>query len=267
MALAAGIVMLAGCATTSDEANGANDPYEDFNRAMFDFNDKLDKGIFKPIAKAYSDNIPAPVRKMVHNALNYLRTPLILANDILQGDLDRAGNTVSRFVTNGVAGFAGTVDTAADLGVPFHSEDFGQTLAVWGAGEGPYLVLPFFGPTNFRDGFGTIVDSVVDPINVYVDSRSVSFPRTGMNAVDKRADLLDTLDDLERTSLDYYAAIRSLYRQRRNDEIKNGSTDDPVPIPNISFEEVEKKPGGSGMTSSIGAKKDGASGKPQTGAK
>lgn len=237
-----GALALSGCATTDDD--GTNDPYEDVNRAIFEFNNKLDNAVFEPVAESYVENVPEGLRQVVHDALRYLKTPVILANDLLQGDIDRAGNTLSRFVTNTTAGFAGMVDTASKTGVPYHDEDLGQTLAVWGVGEGPYLMIPILGPMTVRDGIGKIGDSFIDPVGE-IDQTSFEWSQRVMDGVDTRAGLLDTLDDLERTSLDYYAAIRSLYRQKRNDEISNGKGDSPVPVPNISFDdEDEKKEGG-----------------------
>lgn len=235
-AAALGVALLGGCAATDPE--GTNDPVEGLNRKFFDFNNSLDNNIFEPVSRGYVDYVPEPSRRVVHNLLNFLRTPAIFANAVLQGNVDRAGLTLSRFITNGTIGVAGMVDVAGNSGVPYHEEDFGQTLAVWGLGEGPYLMVPLFGPTNIRDGAGTLVDSFLDPMGLFVTTSFVEgLARTGANALDKRSDLLDTLDDLERTSLDYYAAIRSLYRQRRNDLISNGASDKPVPIPNISLEE------------------------------
>jgi phospholipid-binding lipoprotein MlaA len=233
--LFAGVLLLGGCAATKG-ADDVNDPFETVNRAIFDFNLELDRAILRPAARTYADNVPERIRRMVHAAINFIRTPIILANDILQGDVDRAGITMARTMTNLVLGFGGTVDAASEMGVEFHDEDFGQTLAIWGAEEGPYLVLPLLGPSNPRDAIGTGVDSFGDPMNFFAEEAAVSLPRTGASAVDARSRNLDTLEDLERTSLDFYAAVRSLYRQRRKDEIKNGESQDPVPIPAISFE-------------------------------
>ena len=166
---------------------------------------------------------------------------MIFLNNVLQGNLDGAGNTISRFLVNGITGFAGTADIAADSGVPHVKEDFGQTLAVWGFGEGPYIMMPILGPMNVRDGIGKFVDSFFDPFSTVVNEPAADWTRRVLAGVDTRANLLDVLDDLERTSLDYYAAIRSLYRQRRSDEITNGKGDAPLPVPNISFDsEVDK---------------------------
>ncbi len=237
-AAAIGAIILSGCATVDGDT--ANDPFEDVNRPIFEFNNKLDNTVFEPVAQAYVDNVPEVIRTIVHDTLKFLKTPMIFANNVLQGDIDRAGVTLSRFIVNGIVGFGGATDAASSMGVPYHEEDFGQTLAVWGMNEGPYLMIPVLGPTNIRDGIGTIVDSFLDPLSLEVDKVAINWPRKVASGVDRRADLLDTLDDLERTSLDYYPAIRSLYRQKRNDDINNGEGDSDVPIPNISFDEDEK---------------------------
>ena len=238
-----GFSLVSGCASVED--NSANDPFEEVNRTIFNFNNEIDKSVFEPVARAYVDNVPDTLRLAVHNAVNFLKTPMVFANNVLQGNLDGAGNTVSRLLVNGITGFGGTVDVAADSGVPFVKEDFGQTLAVWGVSEGPYLMIPILGPTNVRDGVGTLVDSFLDPLSTEVDKVAVDWPRRAADGIDTRSDLLDVLDDLERTSLDYYASIRSLYRQRRTDEITNSEGDAPVPVPNLSLvnEDDEKAAG------------------------
>lgn len=233
-----GALALTGCATADEDA--ANDPFENVNRSIFEFNNKFDNAVFEPVAQAYVDNVPEGIRRIVRDAIRYLKTPVIFVNDVLQGDIDRAGNTLSRFVTNTTIGFGGLVDTASATGAPYHSEDFGQTLAVWGVGEGPYIMIPLLGPMTLRDGFGKIGDSFIDPLDA-IDETVFDGAHRLLNGVDTRADLLDTLDNLERTSLDYYAAIRSLYRQKRNDEINNGEGDSPIPVPNFSFDdEIEQ---------------------------
>ncbi len=249
VALGIGALALTGCATS--ERDTANDPFESVNRSVFDFNNMLDNAVIEPVAEAYVDNVPEPVRQVVSDTLRYLKTPVIFANDVLQGDIDRAGNTLSRFVTNTTIGFAGMVDTASATGAPYHKEDFGQTLAVWGFGEGPYLMIPVLGPMTVRDGFGKIGDSFIDPLGE-VDEAAFDWSYKIVDGVDTRSDLLDTLDDLERTSLDYYAAIRSLYRQKRNDDISNGDGDSPVPVPNISFDDEDGKKEPSSSKSALG---------------
>lgn len=228
-----------------------NDPFENLNRAVFEFNLGFDRKILKPVAKGYRAVVPEPGRDMVKHFLNNLRSPIILANDILQGKPDRAGQTIHRFLFNTSLGLGGLFDLVGDpgangqgVGVAFHDEDFGQTLAVWGVGEGPYLVVPILGPAPPRDALGLAVDNVVfDPFNFFDVALLIGLGRTATRAVDERARHIESLDEIEETSIDFYATIRSLYRQRRNDEIRDGAAPPTIPIPTISleFEEDEAK--------------------------
>ena len=213
--------ILTGCASMNDEAR---DPLEPLNRHIFAVNQAVDVVIVRPLAVTYRDLVPDPIKTAVNNFLNYLKSPVILANDLMQGEWKRAGETVERFVNNTMT--LGLADIAAPR-VPFHDEDFGQTLAVWGAGDGPYLVLPLIGPSNPRDALGIVVDWFIDP--VYWTARNnrwdgLTYGRTAARVITARVDTLKITDDLERTSLDYYAALRDIYRQRRNDEIRNRAT-------------------------------------------
>jgi phospholipid-binding lipoprotein MlaA len=238
-------VMLSGCATAPDPGNPdalaeyrqINDPLEPMNRAIFAFNRAIDAAILKPLATLYREWTPKIFQEAVGNILANLRAPVVLANDVLQGEGQRAGQTLARFVVNSTLGFGGVMDVASEMGVPPHAEDFGQTLAVWGAPEGPYLMLPLFGPSNPRDAVGLVADFFTDPINWYAVNTGqefITYSRTGTTGVDARARHMKELDDLERTSLDFYAAIRSLYRQRRADEIRNGRGSSNTPAPGIS---------------------------------
>jgi len=236
-ALGLGAIVVSGCETIDATAN---DPLENMNRVIFDFNNELDNAIFEPVAEAYVEYLPDTIRTAVLDWLRHLKSPVIFANNLMQGDVNSAGNTLSRFVTNTVLGFGGIVDTANTSGVPFRDEDFGQTLAVWGVGDGPYLVIPVLGPMNMRDGAGKLLDTHMNPLGE-IDNTVFEWTHRGLDAVDTRAGFLDTLDDLERTSLDYYSAIRSLYRQKRQDDIINGESDAPVPVPNISYDDGDEK--------------------------
>lgn len=233
-ALSLGLLVVSGCETTDTVTN---DPFEDINRAIFKFNNTLDNAVIEPVAETYVEHVPEALRKAILNSLRNLKTPVILANNILQGDFNGAGTTLSRFVTNTFVGFGGMADVASKSGAPFRDEDFGQTLAVWGIDEGPYLVLPILGPMNVRDGAGKLADSHINPLGE-IDNTTFEWSHRGVDAVDTRAGLLGTLDDLERTSLDYYAAIRSLYRQKRLDDVMNGESD--APVPNISFDDEDE---------------------------
>jgi phospholipid-binding lipoprotein MlaA len=216
-----------------------NDPLEGVNRAVFEFNRVVDGLLIKPAAQIYRGVLPQQAQDSVRSFLRNLRTPAILVNDVLQGDMDRAGTTISRFLVNTTLGIGGLFDVAGDhLGIPFHDEDFGQTLAVWGVGEGPYLVLPILGPSNPRDVVGLASEWFLDPVNLYFTNKEdedwVPWVRAGLTGVDARARSLDALDQLERTSLDYYAAIRSLYRQNRDNQIRNNRSGDEPNAPSVS---------------------------------
>ncbi len=225
-------------ADDTSDVDVVNDPLESINRAIFEINLFIDGILIKPLALLYRDLVPPEVRTGVHNALANLRSPVTLVNDLLQGETDRAGATVKRFFVNSTVGLGGVLDVASDLGIESHREDFGQTLAVWGSGEGFYLVLPILGPSNPRDLLGLIADGFIDPFT-YVAPTEALVARTVVRGIDERETVIEPLDEIQQTSLDFYATLRSLYRQRRNDEIRNGRPAPVVPIPPISIEDYE----------------------------
>lgn len=237
--------LLAGCASVPDandpeavaEYKEINDPIEPINRVVFEFNRGLDTLVLRPVATFYKAMTPPPLQVYVNNFLNNLKTPVILLNDMLQGESDRAADTFARFAINTTVGVLGFGDPATDMGYARHSEDFGQTLGVWGAGDGPYLVLPVFGPSNPRDVVGKVVDVLTDPIWHYaqnMDREYIPNQRTVAEAVNFRAKNLEEINDLQNTSLDYYAAVRSLYRQVRTDAIRNGASPTNNGLPAMS---------------------------------
>jgi len=206
------------------------DPNEEENRKAFEFHQKLDKSLFKPLAKAYRDVVPEGGRKAIKNFLHNLETPTVLINDVLQGEQDRAGTTVNRFVINSTVGFLGFGDPATDLGYERHTEDFAQTLAVYGVESGPYSYSPIFGPTTERHTTGRVVDFLTHPLTWYFNDQdsAVGLTYGATRVVSTREDLLDALDDIEMDSTDYYVSIRSMYRQMRENQINNGLFgDDP----------------------------------------
>lgn len=214
-------------------ADDANDPFEGTNRFFFDVNQVLDDVLLRPVAVAYRWITPEFARDGVRNFMNNLNSPVIFTNDLLQGEGDRAGDTFLRFGINSTIGIGGLFDVAKELGHPYHDEDFGQTLAVWGVDEGPYFYFPLMGPSTARDFAGFVVDRGFDPLT-YVnwgddDLEYVPIARTVLNVIDLRARNIETLDDIERSSVDYYASIRSLYRQSRADAIRNGAPSPDLP--------------------------------------
>ncbi|MGA7673764.1 MAG: MlaA family lipoprotein [Rhizomicrobium sp.] len=229
-AIAAGLC-LSACSTPSPSALANNDPQEATNREIFDFNQKLDRWTLRPAAERYNNYVPGQVREAVHNTLTNLNLSVTFANDVLQGEPKRATQILSRFTVNSTLGVGGLFDVASRLGIPEHSEDFGQTLAVWGVGEGPYMVLPLLGPAPPRDTAGLVVDVFFDP-TIYIPIKQHILWMVGrqyFTLLDVRARNMETLDDIERNSLDFYAASRSLYRQYRANEIRNGEPDAPPP--------------------------------------
>jgi phospholipid-binding lipoprotein MlaA len=217
---------LAGCATTppSPEALAANDPYEQANRDMLKFNGKIDKYFVIPTVGVYFILVPEGGRRGVHNFLGNLSLPTIFVNDMLQGELSRAGKSMWRLVINSTVGVVGFFDPASKIGVPGHGEDFGQTLAVWGVAEGPYLVLPFFGPSNPRDATGLAVDAAMDPTNQIPFKQHIWWGagREYFTLLDLKGQTYQTIQGIQRSSVDYYSSLRSLYRQLRNEQIRNG---------------------------------------------
>ncbi len=252
----ASILALAGCATpppASDEEamaafKEANDPLEPLNRYLFEVNRGLDNLVLRPIAEVYRGALPDHARNSVRSLINNMETPNIFLHDILQGEIERASDSFGRLVTNTALGPLGLNDVAAgdnpkmpEAGIPFHNEDLGQTLAVWGMGSGPYLMLPVLGPSNVRDALGSAVNFYINPINYAVrqDNRFwFSATRQVVRTIDSRSRNIESFDEIERGAIDFYATVRSLYRQYRASEIANGRG--PAnPLPEMS-EELEE---------------------------
>jgi len=238
-----GIVLAASfataCATPPEnpealaEYEEINDPLEPMNREFFSWNRSLDTAIFKPLAEAYL-SLPEQARDGIHNMISNVRSPVNLANDVMQGDFDRAETTAKRFVVNSTFGVAGIFDVASDMGIgTSRSEDFGQTLGTWGSPTGPYIVVPILGPSSPRALAGKVADSFIDPWGYIFDSQGMELEymliRGGIEGIDERSNVITVLDDIEKSSLDFYATIRSLYRQRREASVNNGEVDPDVP--------------------------------------
>ena len=217
-----------------------NDPLESLNRSIFEVNEGLQDVLLRPIAKFYNANVNLTVRQGISNFLDNLSSPVIFANDLLQGEFKRALTTFGRAIINTTIGIVGFADVAAsEFGIERHSEDFGQTLAVYGMGEGFYLVLPIFGPSSPRDAIGKfVIDSYLDPLGLWLDNtdrQNIEYTLAGAEGLDEYAGIVDELNQVKKTSVDYYAAVRSLYRQKRKTEINNGSILELPPIPDLSY--------------------------------
>jgi phospholipid-binding lipoprotein MlaA len=223
---------------SSSSSDTAKECFEGFSRAMFKFNNGLDKAVFKPVAKGYRA-LPSPIRKGTGNAVDNLRSLLTLTNSILQGDFRKAGNTTARFAINTTVGILGILDPAERLGFKEEGkEDFGQTMGKWGVDSGCYFVLPVLGPTTTRDAIGLVGNTLLDPVyqithnseikNSIIGNDNYSehnyYYYRGTGAVDFRAKNIESFDSIEKNSIDLYASLKSLYLQDRNKKIQNSKT-------------------------------------------
>ena len=244
LALAQALVVLAlflaGCAgqpAKPGQVGEYDDPFENTNRSIFRFNQAVDRHVLVPVAKGYRAVFPEPARDSIHAFFRNLRGPIIFVNDVLQGEGNYAGDTFARFLLNTTLGIGGLIDVAGRIGVPYHEQDFGITFGVWGIGPGPYLVVPILGPSDPRDLMGSVAEDFGDPWNQLASDNGflyLTFVRGAVSGIDQRSRYLDTLADLERTSLDYYATLRSIYFQRRAALIRHEKTN--LPHPGLTLE-------------------------------
>ncbi len=231
--IVASLAAVAGCATKPGSmAEAYRDPYEKFNRKVYALNKGLDRYALLPGAKVYRAAVPAAARRGVAGGLANLDEPLSFANAGFQGKPKEASHTFARFLINTIFGVAGLVDVATDWGLPEQKEDFGQTFAVWGIPSGPYLMLPFFGPSTLREGVGLGLEQVLDPVP-YVRNRITRWhtintvEEFGLKALNLRSSLIDAgADSVLAGSLDEYATVRSAYLQRRQSLIYDGNPPD-----------------------------------------
>lgn len=223
-----------GCATTGTDPR---DPYEPFNRRMQKFNDNLDNYIFKPIAKGYKAVTPAVVDRGITNFFNNIGDISVFTNDFLQGKPKQGGADLIRFVANTTLGIGGLFDVATQWGLERHDEDFGQTLNTWGVPQGPYLVLPLFGPNTATSITSIPVDGwVLNPVSsVWLDAPEWQSSGSALNIIDLRADNLSATNIVDQASLDRYAFIRNAWFQRRNFLI----TDGQAPVDDIENEVLD----------------------------
>ena len=223
--------LLSACATVPPGKRDPRDPWEGMNRATYRFNDGLDRAFFKPVARGYRTVTPQFVRSGIGNFLDNLQYPVVMVNDVLQGKLGAFCSDTARLLVNTTLGIGGLFDPATPIGLDKNDRDFGQTLGKWGVKTGPYLMIPFLGPSDVRDAVGRVGDEYSDPRH-YVRDHWVSYGLWGLRAVDTRARLLDAEGALE-SAYDPYAFIRNAYLQHRDFKVTGGGTS--------SEEEQEKK--------------------------
>jgi phospholipid-binding lipoprotein MlaA len=213
---ATALLALAGCATTGGDER---DPWEPFNRSMYEFNDTVDRAVLKPVASAYRDYAPDPLRNGIRNFFGNLADLFIGVNNLLQGKVQEGLSDWGRFGINTVVGFFGLADVASDIGLEKHNEDFGQTFGRWGSASGPYLVWPFLGPSTARDSVGQVLDLYFDPVRSAGDA---AWPLALTRVTSVRADLLDASRLLEEAALDRYVFQRDAFLQRRRSLVYDG---------------------------------------------
>ncbi len=224
--MAALALLSSGCATRSPYQD-ASDPLEPVNRAIYSFNDYFDRGVARPVARGYVRVVPDFARTGVRNFFHNLLEPVTIVNAALQGKAHQTVSDTLRFGFNSLFGVFGVFDVSTGWGLPRHREDFGQTFATWGFGEGWYLVLPFLGPSNVRDGVGLIPASYVQPVPYLTDDPYVRWGAYGLYYISQRADLLSASNVLDAAAIDAYLQVREAYRQKRWRDIYDGKPPEP----------------------------------------
>ncbi len=235
---------LTNCSTNKDNSivdktPEAQDPWENLNRGTFAFNQSFDKYLLSPLAKGYRFIFPTEVRTGIRNFLSNLSEPWSSINSVLQGDLKNSGTTIARFIINTTLGVFGLFDVATEVGLKKQKEDFGQTLAVHGVGPGPYLMLPFLGPSTLRDALGKVTSLYADPVTLALERNNKDqwiWIGLAIKGVDFREQNLEKIDNLNATSVDFYATLRSLYLEKRSSMIRNQSVNETDPFQEFDVE-------------------------------
>jgi len=213
-------LLLAGCAGTQNRhTDPENDPWEGFNRKVYAFNDGLDK-VVRPVAVGYDKIMPDPFQRGVGNFFRNLDAPVTIVNQVLQGKFRQGGSTIGRFLLNSTVGLLGFFDVATKVGMPYYNEDLGQTLAKWGYEDSRYLMLPFFGPSTFRDGTGRLADSYYHPVGRAIHGNN-EWGLWIFRGIDQRARFLEQDAELEQ-AYDPYVLMRDVWLQNRQYQIYDG---------------------------------------------
>lgn len=226
--------LLGGCATTNMGTRG--DPLERMNRATYRFNDSVDRAVLRPVATGYRDHVPELVQQGIDNILENLAFPTTIVNDLLQLKIKDTLVDLGRFAVNTTLGLGGLLDPASHFGIPKNDEDFGQTLGRWGVPPGPYLVVPFFGPSSMRDAPSLYVDGQTDLRVALHINNNVEWALAGISLVHRRSELLP-FDAQFDAAYDRYAFIRNAWLQRREYQVKDGDVPDDIPLDEL--EELE----------------------------
>ena len=236
-------LLLSACATRAPTRSDARDPWEGMNRATYAFNDKFDKALFRPVASGYRKAVPHVVQTGIRNAFNNVDTTIVMLNDLLQGQPTAFMHDTSRLLVNTVLGIGGLFDPATAMGLEKGDRDLGQTLGKWGVGAGPYLVLPFLGPSDVRDTFGRVGDAFSTPRS-YIKNNYWNYGSWLLEKVDSRSRYLDA-DHLIDSAYDPYAFLRNAYLQNRAFKVRGGASQSQEDEEQKMLEEsgVEPTPG------------------------
>ena len=260
VALLLAISAARGAETAADlppEPPDESDPLEPVNRFVFELNRHVLRYTARPLAKGYRKVVPEPLRDGFRNCLDNIGSPVVFGNQILQGDAGAASRTLARLLVNTTAGLGGTIDVAKRMGIARRHTDLGLTLGVWGVGEGPYVVLPLLGPSTSRDAVATFAQGYADPFTFWVQNTDYAFyaflARFVLGNLDLYARRMNELDSIEESSVDFYAALRDLYRQKRRADIRRITAAEPVVPTGIDYNlELDEETSASESPSSEG---------------
>lgn len=217
-------LLASGCATV--QTTSKDDPFEPWNRAMYDIHQVVDGHFVRPVAQAYVDTTPKPIQQGIHNFFANLDDVVSVVNDFLQWKLEKAGNDMGRVMLNSFFGLGGIIDVASDLNIEKGNEDFGQTFGYWGIRQGPYLFVPLFGPTTVRDGTGTVIRGYVGPLS-WIDDVAARNILYGVVYLDERSQALEADRLVDQAAIDKYTFIRRAYLQRREYLVHDGRPPPP----------------------------------------